>query len=199
MNKKSQTINSYDKNAKLFANKFDSFGARIEDIEETFALVKKDNPHVFEIGHGNGRDAVEIVKRTDNYLGIDLSEKLTEIARQKAPTAKFEIADVEKYTFPKNLDIIFAFTSLIHVSKESLQEILNKSHSALNDGGVVRLSMKHGENYAEKLKEDNLGTRTNYLYSKKDIEELSDDFEIIKSELRDLRNQTWLEIILKKR
>ena len=69
MDKKTQTINTYDNSAEALAKKFDERGARILDIEETLSFIKTDNPHVFEIGCGNGRDALEILKRTNNYLG----------------------------------------------------------------------------------------------------------------------------------
>jgi len=200
MNKKEQTIESYNRNARAHAKKFDDLGAGIRrgDVEETFVLVKKSNPYVLEIGCGSGRDAVEITKHTNNYLGIDISEKLIELARQKLPKSQFRVADIEDYDFPKNIDIIFAFASLIHVPKESLRRILDKAHSALNNSGVVRLSMKYSDYYRELIRNDEFGTRAYYLYSRNDIEELSDSFEIIKKDVIDLRGQKWLEIILKK-
>ncbi len=198
MNKKIQTINTYNNSAKLLAEKFDSLGARTDNIEEVINLVKKINPSILEIGCGNGRDAEEIIKHTSDYLGIDISEKLVELARQKVPTGKFEVADIENYSFPKELDIIFAFASLIHVPKDSLHKIMTAALLALNNNGIMRLSMKYADSYSEITKEDEFGTRTYYLYSKKDIEDLAIDFTIIKNELNDLRGQSWLEIILQK-
>ena len=88
---------------------------RVSDIDETFNLFSKSNPSVLEIGCGNGRDAAEICKRTNKYLGLDIAEKFIEIARQKVPQGRFEIADVETYDFPQNLDIVFAFASPLRV------------------------------------------------------------------------------------
>jgi trans-aconitate methyltransferase len=199
MDKKEQTIATYNASANALAGKFDNLGARLSDINETFVLIKKENPTVIEIGCGNGRDAAEIVKRTTNYLGIDISEKLIELARQKVPAAKFEVADIENYELPNNLDIIFAFASLIHVPKPSLQKILGQIFNALNQGGAVRLSMKYADNYIETTKEDEFGVSTYYLYSQEDIKEMAVGFAMLKSELSDLRGQKWLEILLQKR
>jgi len=58
--------------------------------------------------------------------------------------------------------------------------------------------MKYSDDYKEVQKEDEFGTRTYYFYSKKDIEEITNNFKIIKSETNDLRNQIWLEVLLKK-
>ena len=198
MNKKEQTVNTYNASAEALANKFDSQGARIKDIETTLAFIKKDNPKVLEIGCGNGRDAQEICKRTNNYIGIDISEKLVELARQKVPLATFEVVDIETFEFPKELDVIFAFASLIHVQKNELREILAKALSTLNSGGVFLLSMKYADTYQESTKEDEFGVRTYYLYSQEDIKELAIGFTILKNELYDLRGQMWLEVLLQK-
>ncbi len=199
MDKKTQTINTYNTSAASLAKKFDELGARVNDITEAFDLVKKDNPNVLEIGCGNGRDAGDIIKRTNNYLGIDISEKLIELAGEKVPQAKFEVVDIEEYALPKDLDIIFAFASLIHVPKDRLQKILDEAFENLTDGGVIRLSMKHADSYTEVTKQDEFGTRTYYHYSQKDIEELAHKFTIIKNVLNDLRGQTWIEATLQKR
>lgn len=124
MSKKQQTIDSYNNSAQSLASKFDKQGARIANIEEVFDLVDKTNPVVLEIGRGNGRDAQEIVKRTNNYLGVDISSELIKIAEQNVPNGKFQIADFESYDFPENLDIVFAFASLIHADKDHFSSIL---------------------------------------------------------------------------
>lgn len=197
MNGKTQTIRTYNQSALSLAKKFDGLGARLSDIEETLTLVKS-NPNVLEIGCGNGRDAQEICKRTAHYLGIDISEKLIELAREKVPRGRFEIADIETYRFPHGLDVVFAFASLIHTPKDILKTVFTEIFDALNVGGVFRLSMKQGDDYREITKEDEFGIRTYYLYSTKDVEELGTGFSIIKNELNQLKGQTWLEMLLQK-
>jgi len=198
MDSKAETIDTYNKSALGLAKKFDGLGARTSDIEETFALIPKENPTVLEIGCGNGRDAEYIVKLTHNYVGIDVAEKLIELARQKVPEGKFIVADVEEYTFPNNLDAMFAFASLIHVPRESLRSIFRAALTSLNTRGVFRLSMKYAEAYNEITKTDEFGTRTYYLYSDKDIAELAEGFTILKTEISGFQNQKWVEVLLQK-
>lgn len=198
MDKKTQTIETYNQSAKQLANKFDNLGARVADIEETFALVKKSNPKVIEIGCGNGRDAGEILKRTNNYLGIDISEELIKLAREKVQQAHFKVADITTFQFPNELDIVFAFASLIHLNKEDFALTLAKIFTALNLGGAVRISLKYSDVYQEVTREDEFGTRTYYHYSQDDIKDLAKNFTFIKNELNDLRGQKWLEILLQK-
>src|SRR5580693_8526064 len=140
--KKLRTIKTYGENAAAFAERFDGIGARINDIAETFEALKIEHPSTLEIGCGNGRDALEILKRTDHYIGLDISEELISLAKEKNPGATFIVADIENYSFPKNLDAIFAFASLIHTPKEKLKKIFADAFSVLNEGGVFRVSMK---------------------------------------------------------
>ena len=199
MDKKQQTIETYNRTAHQMTTKFNAIGARVEDIEEVFALINKENPFVLEIGCANGRDASEIVKRTKNYLGIDISDKFIEIAKKHISQGRFEVADIESYEFPENLDAVFAFASLIHIPKESFTKVLKKIYRSLNTGGVVRLSMKHSDSYREVVKEDEFGTRTYYFYAKSDIEEMCKDFHFVRNDLNHLRGQDWLEIVLIKK
>ncbi|MDD3190442.1 MAG: class I SAM-dependent methyltransferase [Candidatus Pacebacteria bacterium] len=198
MNKKTQTINTYSDSAESLAEKFYGLGARVDDIQEIFDLVQKKNPRVLEIGCCNGRDAKEIIKHTDDYLGIDISAKMIELAHQKVPTANFQIADIENYIFPEKLDVVFAFASLIHAPKKVLKNILSEALTALNNNGIIRLSMKYADTYTEITKKDEFGVRTYYLYSEEDIASLAGGFEIIKNELRNSMGQVWVEVILKK-
>lgn len=198
MDKKSQTIKTYNDSADALAKKFDNLGARVSDIEETFALVNKENPKVLEIGCGNGRDAEEITKRTNDYLGLDVSEKLIDLARIKVPQAQFEVADIVSFEFPKNLDIVFAFASLIHITKQEFEVIIKRIYDALNSSGIVRISLKYSDAYKELTEESEFGIRTYYHYSQKDIEELAKDFSILKNDIHPIKDAKWLEVILKK-
>ena len=200
MDKKIQTTNTYNRSAQSLAEKFDKQGARTSDIEETLSTLKDHDGEIraLEIGCGNGRDAAEIVKRVDDYLGVDISENLIDLAREKVPEADFEVADIESYDFPENLDAVFAFASLIHAPKDSLRNVFERVKNALNDGGVFRISLKYADQYAETTKEDEFGIRTYYLYSERDIESFSSGFSLLKSEVVDFKGQKWLEILLRK-
>lgn len=198
MDKKQQTIQTYNSSARQLADKFNALDVRVKDIEETVHLVNKKNPFILEIGCGNGRDAAEILKHTDRYIGIDISEHLLEIAREQVPRGQFVVADIESYDFPAGIDIVFAFASLIHVPRESFKNIMERIFAVLNEGGVIRLFMKYSDVYAEVTKEDKFGIRTYYHYSKEDVIELTSRFSLLKNELVEFVGQNWLEILLQK-
>jgi len=198
MNSKQETIDTYNRTASQMADKFRNIGARTEDIERTFSLLNKTKPSVLEIGCGDGRDAKEIAKYTDKYLGIDISASMIELAQAHVPEATFEIADVETYPFPTELDIIFSFASLLHSDKDAVKGILHRACSNLNQNGIFFISLKR-ENYQSKVKEDEFGTRTFYFYQPTDIKQMLDNkYKVVFEEEQSFQNQDWFTIILQK-
>ncbi|MCX6713191.1 MAG: methyltransferase domain-containing protein [Candidatus Vogelbacteria bacterium] len=194
---KEETKRSYDLSARALAQKFDDIGPRVKDIEEVFSLIGKSDPITLEIGCGNGRDAAEICRHTKRYLGIDLSPEMVHLAEAKVPRAKFVVADVEAYDFPKT-DAVFAFASLRHLPRESLRLVFNKIFDSLNQGGIFRLSLKQADSYQEVTKKDQYGLRTFYLYPKEAIIDYLRRFAVVKMETVVFRDQKWLEATLRK-
>ncbi len=198
MDKKTQTINTYNHNAKALAVKFDAMGARIQDVERAFSYLNKAQSSVLEIGCGNGRDAKEILKYTSHYIGIDVSEELIKMARESEPDAHFEIADIENYTFPEHVDLIIAFASLLHSDKENLQVILDKAHEALHEHGIFYISLKYGD-YHEEILVDEFGTRCYYFYTPEIIMAMAKDrYKVEYQNIQDINGQKWFVIVLRK-
>jgi SAM-dependent methyltransferase len=192
------TINSYNQNALGFAQKFNDLGARKNDIETVFSLIKEKEPRVLELGCGNGRDAAEILRHTDDYIGIDAAEGLVTIARNQNPSASFQVADFVKYDFPKNIDVIFAFATLIHLNKDDLKSVFKKAAKSLRRGGVFFMSMKAGK-YSRYVSEDELGERIYFFYELKDLCELAgEDFELVEKDQKNFLHDDWLNLIFKR-
>lgn len=198
MNKKEETTDTYNRGALKFTEKFNAASARIKDIEQAFSYISKLNPKVLELGCGNGRDANEILKHSPNYLGVDYSEELIKIAKNYCPDGKFHVVDFENWKFPDNLDVIFAFASLLHSDKYQLKTILEKAAASLDQGGVFLVSLKYAP-YHEERKTEDIGSRTFYFYTPEDIVQLSPpELKSIFHEIQDLRGQRWFTIVLQK-
>lgn len=195
---KELTKKSYNIGATQLSEKFEAFRAeRAADIDHVFEFVHKENPDVLELGCGDGRDATAILRHTSNYTGVDYSTELLKIARQKNPDATFIEGDVETLEFPDNIDVVIALASLIHMDRSHLQDVLHRLHLHLAPGGLVRLSMKHGE-YHKEMKQDSFGPRTNYFYTSADIKEIARGmFEVVWEDIQ--KNGAWVELILKKK
>jgi SAM-dependent methyltransferase len=197
MDTKSQTINTYNKSAQALADKFNQIGPRVSDIEKAFSYFPNKEGRVLEIGCGNGRDAKEILKHSSQYLGIDISSELVKIARKNTPNGHFEVYDIESYEFPKNIDIIFSFASLLHTDKENMGTILNKAYEALSTGGIFFISLKYADYHQETLT-DKFGTRTYYFYTPDLIAGLANKYKVIYQERQHVQGLDWFTIILQK-
>lgn len=200
MNNKWQTIQTYRKSALKLSEKWNLVqpSGRITDIQRAFSYFSKKNPIVVELGCGNGRDAKVIIKKTRNYLGIDISPELIKIAKKNVPQVKFVVSDIEKFNFPNNIDIIFSFASLLHFNKATIKKIMNKIYKKLNDKGILYLSLKYGK-YHSKTVKDRYGMRTYYFYQPIDIKDLAKNkYKIIYKEVQNLRGQEWLTVVLQK-
>jgi SAM-dependent methyltransferase len=199
MNKKQENLKSYNENADRMVKKFNSLLGYPEEIKRIFSVISKDNPKILEIGCGSGRDAKEILKYTNDYLGIDFSKELIKHAKKFVPQARFRVADLDDLTFPQKLDVIFAAASLLHSDKKSLKKFFNKAYKSLNKKGIIFLSLKYSQKHKEERKVDDWGTRTFYSYNIKSVKEIAGKrYKLLSKETKELRSQKWLSLMLQK-
>jgi SAM-dependent methyltransferase len=139
------------------------------------------------------------VSRTNDYLGFDVSEELIKLADEHTPGCWFEVADAVDFVYPKNVDVIFAFASLLHLNKQEVALVFSKAHEALNPGGIFYISLKWSPEYTQEVKTDEFGTRLFYYYNSDLIQALAGpQYESVYSEREIHGNTDWFEIALKK-
>ncbi len=182
------------------AEYFRGHGSRVRDIETAFnAAGNTINPLVIEIGCGDGRDAKEIIKRTTHYIGFDLSESMIELARRHIPLGKFEVADAITYNYPEGTDIVFAFASLLHLTRPEVEVVFSRVKLALRVGGIFYISSKYNETYKEEVKEDTHGRRMFYFYNPDIFKEIAgDELEVVYEDDDAKGSQPWFQMALKK-
>lgn len=200
---KDATLETYNKSAKELSEYFRGIGSRVDDIDRglQFAGKRDGDADVLELGCGDGRDAAEIAKKCKTYLGIDYSEGLIALARKMVPKAKFEVMSMTEFDYPKEgYDVVFAFASILHVSRDELAGLLSKIASSLRPEGIFYISSKEANDYKEEWKEDQYGKRLFYFYNQEVIEGLGgQDFEVVYSH-RGIHGKTqWFELALKKK
>lgn len=94
-----------------------------------------------DLGCGNGR-CYQLLKNTD-YIGIDSSEKLIEIARQKYPGVKFEVRNALDLKFPNDyFDKIYSIAVLHHIpSRIARLKFLQEAKRALKPNGKIFITV----------------------------------------------------------
>lgn len=195
-----QNIKVYDDSAQKLAEYFSGIGSRIEDIERALKLANKNNgARVIEVGCGDGRDAMEIIKRVDWYEGFDPSIGLLNIAKKKSPNMSFVLANALSYEYPNNIDVVYAFASLLHVNQNNLIDVFRKVKQSLRKNGIFYISLKERDSYTEEVRTDVHGDRMFYYYNPSVIKHLAgDDFKSIYEDHQMIGKTRWFTIALLK-
>lgn len=195
-----QNIKVYDESADDLARHFRGIGSRTADIKRALKLANKtDGAKVVEIGCGDGRDAVEIVKRSVLYEGFDPSKGMLDIAKTRVKNASFVIDDALSYKYPSDVDVIFAFASLLHVDKTDLIDVFRKVHKSLRDNGIFYISLKERDSYQEEIKKDQHGERMFYYYNLLIIKHIAGSgFIPVYEDHQAIGKTNWFTIALRK-
>ena len=115
---------------------------------EPLADFVKDGDSVLDIGCGNGRlyqlfsdKSTGIRPKKISYVGVDISEKLIEIAKEEYPDCQFEVADMTELPFEdEKFDIVFSLVAFHHLPTEDLQlKALNEMKRVLKSKGKIIL------------------------------------------------------------
>lgn len=197
-----ETLQAYDQHASEFADYFKGIGPRVDDIKLALELAGKSDgtADVLEIGCGDGRDAAEILKHVNSYVGIDYSKGLLDIAVSSAPRVDFRLQDLRTYDYPaESYDVVFAFASLLHVSKEEPGAVIKSVDRSLRMGGIFYISLKYSPEYKEAWKEDSRGKRLFYYYNSEIITDLSAGLLTpVYSSQETIGDTDWFEVALRK-
>lgn len=138
------TTRSYDHTAAAYSEKTLAIdtGKQIA----TFNSHLKPDSLILDVGCGPGRDAKRFVDLGHRVIGIDLSEKLLDIARLHAPGANFHYMDLQHLRFPDaSFDGVWAMSVLMHLEKKDLPGALTECARVLKPNGPFYLSLKRGE------------------------------------------------------
>lgn len=199
MEKEYNTLDYYNKNAKLY------FEQTVEgDLKENYDKFLSKIPresYILDFGCGSGRDSKYFIENGYKIKAIDGSIEMCKLAseyiNQDVECMKFDELNEEN-----TYDAIWACSSILHVEKEELPNILNKMIRALKPNGVIFTAFKKGEGY--EIKE---GKYYNFL-TKEELEKILnginknikiiDYFETLSSTKRP-EKVIWSNYILQKR
>jgi SAM-dependent methyltransferase len=125
-----------------------------EDFSRTRSFVPKEfknwilqyvfaGEKVLDWGCGNGRFFEIFANKEINYFGIDISEKLIEIAKNKYPQANFQVISPFDLPFPNNFfDKIFSIAVFHHIPSEEFRlKFLKEAKRILKPEGLLILTV----------------------------------------------------------
>lgn len=140
------TIDYYQVNADTF---FEStVGVDMSPLYARFLAGIAPGGHILDAGCGSGRDAKAFIDAGYRVSAFDASAAMAERASGYTgiPVA---VSRFEDFVPPERYDGIWACASLLHVTHEHLPVVFATLWQALNDGGVLYVSFKHGEGQRE--------------------------------------------------
>jgi len=108
----------------------------MEAHRRAIAFVKQRGP-ALDIGCGSsGRFLDLLIAAGFEAEGLDVSNRMLELARQRHPEVTFHHADICQWDFPKQYDFISAWDSIWHIPLEEHERVLTKILDGLSPGGV---------------------------------------------------------------
>jgi ubiquinone/menaquinone biosynthesis C-methylase UbiE len=138
----SDTIAWYDANAEKYAINIESFPSG--DLLDRFAKAVGRGGKVLDAGCAAGRDCGLLKDRGLVPAGIDLSEPLIEIARNKHPDIEFRQGNILNLPFEdESFDGVWAHASLVHFeTTEEVVKALREFNRVLKPDGVIHVFVK---------------------------------------------------------
>lgn len=144
MNENYNTLDYYNKNAQLYFNQTKE--ANLQENYDNFLKEIPKESYILDFGCGSGRDSKYFIEKGYKVKAIDGSIEMCKLAskyiNQEVKCMKFdELTDENTY------DGIWACSSILHVEKEELPNILIKMITALKSEGIIYTCFKKGNGY----------------------------------------------------
>ncbi len=192
------TLDYYNNNGKKYAES--TINADMSDAYGHFLPLVKKNGRIMDLGCGSGRDSRYFMEQGFEVVAVDGS---IEMCRYAETVIGQEVLNLrfEEIEFDNEFDGIWACSSLLHVEKSGLLDVLKRVSKSLKAGGILYVSFKYGEE--ERIKDG----RSFSDFTEKDLdfftnEELS--FELLEYWIsydvrKDRADEKWLNMVLKKK
>lgn len=139
----------------LYAKHYLKDEAYLDSFEryELFELMGEvEGLEVLDVGCGTGRMVENLRKFGAKVTGVDVSEKMLEVAKKRFGSTEFVLGDVEDLPFEnERFDMVIATFVIVHLRE--LQQAFDEVYRVLKPGGVFIVSNVN-QRKAPKLKTD---------------------------------------------
>jgi SAM-dependent methyltransferase len=110
-------------------------------VEKLLGLIE-DGSDLLELGSGGGSPATVRLAERNRLLGVDISPRQVERARERVPRASFECADATELALePGSFDAGVSLFMLGHVPRAQQAPLLGSIASWLREGGYLLATM----------------------------------------------------------
>ena len=193
-----KTLKYYNENAQSFAS--GTVSVKFTEVQDKFLEKLNPDAYILDFGCGAGRDTKYFLSRGYQVDAVDGSEQLCRIASEytgiKVRQMLFqELDEKEKY------DGIWACSSILHLPKKQLREVLKNMYAALKSKGWIYNSFKYGEFEGERngryFTDFTTDTFKDFIH---DMHGLKIEEQWITGDVRPGRGEEkWLNLLLQKK
>lgn len=138
-------VDTYDKIAGIYAKQY------FNDLSDTpwidrFLRYLPAGAKILDVGCGPGEFTKYLLDKGYDAIGIDLSEAMVKIARERVSSEHFATMDMRHLEYkPSTFDGLLAAYSLIHIPSGKIAGTLQELHRVLKPGGYMLAITQQGE------------------------------------------------------
>ena len=132
----SETARFYD----IIYDEFKDFNAEADQIAEILRRLAPQARTVLDVGCGTGRHAAALTDRHGfDVHGLDLEPAFVEIAQERCPNGRFQVADMAGFRLGRSYDLVLClFSSIGYVkTRARLASTAASIRAHLNPGGLA--------------------------------------------------------------
>lgn len=145
MDKSQLAVATYEKIARKYTQQYFNDVVDLPYIDDFLNLLPA-GARILDVGSGPGQFSQHMLSKGFQVTGIDFSQEMLAIAREKVPTGNFEYMDMRHLSFADHtFDGLFAAYSLIHIPSEEVEATLRGFARVLQPGGYLELAVQRGE------------------------------------------------------
>lgn len=127
---------SYDQIAERWSSPDFPASNGIAPHERAIAFLKQKQT-ALDIGCGSSGRIVDLLLRHGFAVeGVDISQRMLELARARHPDITFYHADICQWALPRQYDLISAWDSIWHLPLSEQEPVMRKIMQGLTPGGV---------------------------------------------------------------
>lgn len=138
---KNNTLNYYNTNAHSFVSS--TLSVDFTQTQDKFLHLLPQTASILDFGCGSGRDTKYFL---DAGMQVDATDGSEELCRLASEYTGIPVRQMlfEELDAKAQYDGIWACSSILHLSKESLKDVLRKMIAALKEHGIIYTSFKYG-------------------------------------------------------
>lgn len=194
---KNNTLNYYNTNAKSFVSS--TLAVDFSQTQDKFLHLLPPTASILDFGCGSGRDTKYFLDAGMQVDATDGSEELCRLASEYTGILVRQML-FEDLDAKAQYDGIWACSSILHLPKDVLKDVLKKMIAALKENGIIYTSFKYG------MFEGERNGRFFTDFTEETFREFVSDVDKIKIEeswiTGDVRpgrgDERWLNLILRK-